>query len=34
MEMEVGSFGKLTVNVTDALKRSWPRETRTQRQAR
>ena len=34
VEMEIAEFGKLTVNVTDALKRSWPRETRAQRQAR
>ena len=34
VEMEIAEFGKLTVNVTDALKRSWPRETRAQREAR
>jgi len=34
VEVEVGSFGKMTVNVTDALKRSWPRETHAQREAR
>ncbi len=34
VEMEISDFGKLTVNVTDALKRSWPRETRAEREAR
>jgi 2-keto-4-pentenoate hydratase/2-oxohepta-3-ene-1,7-dioic acid hydratase in catechol pathway len=34
VEMEIGSFGKLTVYVTDVKKRSWPRETRAQREAR
>ena len=34
VEMEIAEFGKLTLNVTDALKRSWPRETRAQREAR
>ena len=34
VEMEIGDFGKLTVNVTDASNRSWPRETRAQREER
>jgi 2-keto-4-pentenoate hydratase/2-oxohepta-3-ene-1,7-dioic acid hydratase in catechol pathway len=34
VEMEIGTFGKLTVHVTDAKKRSWPRETHAQREAR
>ncbi|MDE2861385.1 MAG: fumarylacetoacetate hydrolase family protein [Chloroflexota bacterium] len=34
VEMEIAEFGKLTLNVTDELKRSWPRETRAQREAR
>ena len=34
MEMEIGSFGKLTNNVTDAQKRTWVRETHAQREAR
>jgi 2-keto-4-pentenoate hydratase/2-oxohepta-3-ene-1,7-dioic acid hydratase in catechol pathway len=34
VEMEIGSFGKLTVHVADAKKRSWPRETHAQREAR
>ena len=34
VEMEAGNFGKLSVNVTDALKRSWPRETHAQLEAR
>ena len=34
VEMEIGDFGKLTVHVSDALKRSWPRETRAQREER
>ena len=34
VEMEIAEFGKLTLNVTDALKREWPRETRAQREAR
>lgn len=34
VEMEIASFGKLTVHVTDAKKRSWPRETRAQKEAR
>ena len=34
MEIEVANFGKLTNTVVDAQKRSWPRETRTQQQAR
>ena len=34
VEMEIAGFGKLTLNVTDELKRSWPRETRAQREAR
>ncbi|MBI4282102.1 MAG: fumarylacetoacetate hydrolase family protein [Chloroflexi bacterium] len=34
VEMEIDTFGKLTVHVTDAKKRSWPRETRAQREAR
>ena len=34
VEMEIAEFGKLTVNVTDALKRTWPRETRGERAAR
>jgi hypothetical protein len=34
MEMEIGNFGKLTNRVRDDLKRSWPRETRLQRQQR
>ena len=32
IELEVEGCGKLTVDVKDALKRSWPRETRLQRQ--
>ena len=34
VEMEVGTFGKLTVHVTDAQKRSWQRETHAQREDR
>lgn len=34
VEMEIDTFGKLTVHVTDAKKRSWPRETRAQRETR
>ena len=34
VEMEISDFGKLTVNVSDKLKRTWPRETRAQREAR
>ena len=34
VEMEIGDFGKLTVHVSDAMKRSWRRETRAQREAR
>ena len=34
VEMEIASFGKLTVHVIDSKKRSWPRETRAQREAR
>lgn len=34
VEMEIASFGKLTVNVVDAEKRTWVRETHAQREAR
>jgi 2-keto-4-pentenoate hydratase/2-oxohepta-3-ene-1,7-dioic acid hydratase in catechol pathway len=34
IEMEISDFGKLTVNVTDELKRSWVRETHAQKEAR
>ena len=34
VEMEISDFGKLVVNVSDDLKRPWPRETRAQREAR
>jgi len=34
VEIEIDGFGKLTNHVTDDLKRSWPRETRSQREAR
>ncbi len=34
VEMEIDGFGKLTNRVRDDLKRSWPRETRLQRQER
>ena len=34
MEIEVANFGKLTNTGVDAQKRSWPRETRAQQQAR
>jgi len=34
VEMEIGNFGQLTVHVTDAQKRVWPRETHAQREAR
>jgi hypothetical protein len=34
MEMEIDNFGKLTNPVRDNLKRSWPRETRAQVEAR
>jgi 2-keto-4-pentenoate hydratase/2-oxohepta-3-ene-1,7-dioic acid hydratase in catechol pathway len=34
MEMEIENFGKLTNPVRDDLKRSWPRETRAQVEAR
>jgi len=34
VEMEISDFGKLVVNVSDDLKRTWPRETRAQREAR
>ena len=34
VEMEIDNFGKLTVYVEDQKKRSWPRETRAQREAR
>jgi 2-keto-4-pentenoate hydratase/2-oxohepta-3-ene-1,7-dioic acid hydratase in catechol pathway len=32
IELEVEGCGRLTINVSDALKRTWPRETRLQRQ--
>ena len=34
MEMEIADFGRLTNQVSDPKKRSWPRETRSQREAR
>ncbi len=34
VEMEIASFGQLTVRVTDPLERAWRRETRAQREAR
>ncbi len=34
MEMEIANFGKLTNNVTDAMKREWVRETHAQREER
>lgn len=34
VEMEIDGFGKLVNNVRDDLKRSWPRETRAQVEAR
>ncbi len=34
VEVEVSNFGKLTVSVRDDLKRSWPRVTRAQMEAR
>jgi len=34
VEMEIDGFGKLVNRVRDDLKRSWPRETRLQRQER
>lgn len=34
VDMEIAHFGRLTVRVTDALKRRWPRETHAQREAR
>lgn len=34
VEMEIANFGKLTNNVRDVLKRTWPRETRSQAAAR
>ena len=34
MEIEIADFGRLTNQVSDAKKRSWPRETRSQREAR
>mgnify|MGYP002034394634 CR=1 FL=1 len=34
VEMEISDFGKLVVNVSDDLQRTWPRETRAQREAR
>jgi len=32
IELEIEGCGRLTVNVADALKRTWPLETRLQRQ--
>lgn len=34
MEIEIANFGKLTNTVSDAKKRTWPRESRSQREAR
>ena len=34
VEVEVANFGRLTVSVRDDLKRSWPRVTRAQMEAR
>jgi len=34
MEVEIADFGRLTNQVSDAKKRTWPRETRSQREAR
>ena len=34
VEMEIQGLGRLSVNVRDALKREWPRETRAQKAAR
>ena len=34
VEMEISDFGKLAVNVSDDLKRTWPRETRAQKATR
>ena len=34
MEVEIADFGRLTNQVSDAKKRSWPRETRSQIEAR
>jgi 2-keto-4-pentenoate hydratase/2-oxohepta-3-ene-1,7-dioic acid hydratase in catechol pathway len=34
VEMEIGSFGKLTVKIADAMKREWVKETHAEREAR
>jgi len=34
VEMEISDFGKLRLHVADPMKRSWPRETRAQRETR
>ena len=34
VDMEIGSFGKLTVNIVDAMKREWVKETHAEREAR
>ena len=34
VEMEIGSFGKLTVKIADATKRTWVKETHAEREAR
>ena len=34
VEMEIGSFGKLTVKIADATKRTWVKETHAEREAK